>query len=135
MKNAPITVVIGSNNYTLREDAPEGMRDIPEPDRKALIALLEQLKLQDQLSQQLIDARLAKSASNVASGGIPAGADAHQASPEAQSGERLGAGDIDALMVRLAAEERNSKKAGVKPTTIYKWAAAIVVVILLLSVI
>lgn len=138
MKNSPITVVIGNNNYTLRADAPESMRDIPVSDRKALIAVLEQLKLQHQSSLQRVEARLAGNAMDTATSQagashLPVGPGPASAGRAVPPGERLGAGDIDDLMVRLAKQERHRKKPSMRPATIYKWAAVVVVVIVVLS--
>ncbi len=123
-KPSSITVVIAGSTYALRADDLRGMRDMPAGDRDQLIALLELLKAQREQSQRTAQVALAKSV-----GGGAVGERAAMA-----RGERLGKGDVDAIMARLAAEERQQRKPGLRRATIYKVAAGSFVIILLLSV-
>lgn len=123
MSEPTITIVLQGNTYTLRCDDPEGLREVTEQDRDHLIRLLQALKLQQQQSQQ----RVARALST--------GGAASSTAPVAAPAERMGAGDIDTLMARLAMEEQQQKKSrGIKPSTIYKVAAALIAVIILLSI-
>ena len=124
MKSSPVTVVIAGNTYTLRADDLRGMRDMPATDRNQLIELLELLKAQRDKVQHTAQVALAKSVG----GGVTS------ERPTIQPGERLGKGDVDAIMARLAAEERQQRKPGLQRATIYKVAAGVMAVIVLLSV-
>lgn len=129
MKNPSVTVVLAGNTYTLRSDDPNSLRNIPTSDRDQLIALLEALKEQRGKSDRLVQDALAKrivDRSTIQNGG---GALQNEAPKE-----RLGKGDVDAIMARLIMEEKQQRKPGMKPATIYKIAAAIVVVIFLMSI-
>lgn len=129
MQNSSITVVIAGNTYILRIDDPKSLRDIPANDSDQLITVLEALKSQREKTERLAQEVLAKNTGNhvTVRGAI-------NKNQSAQPAERLGKGDIDAVMARLIAEEKQQRKPGLKTATIYKFAAAIVVVIILLSV-
>ena len=47
--------------------------------------------------------------------------------------ERLGAGDVDALMAKLIAEEKQNKRPGITKSDIYKWFAVTFVGIIVLA--
>ncbi len=128
-KNSSITVVIASNTYTLRIDDPKSLRDIPADDRDQLITVLDALKAQRDKSLRVAQAAVARSS------GMGAVTQSSVAEAQGtQSAERLGKGDVDAIMTRLIMEERQKQKPGLKRSTIYKVTAAIIVVIVLLSV-
>lgn len=129
LKSAAITVVVAGNTYSLRADDPRSMRDIPANDRDQLMGVLEALKAEYDKSQRVAQAALARS-----SGAGAAAPRAVGGALNTQSGERLGKGDVDAIMARLIMEERQQQKPGLQRSTIYKFAAAIVVLIILLSV-
>lgn len=129
MNRPNVTVVIAGNTYTLRADDPQGLRNMPADDRDQLIRLLEALKAQRDNSQRLAQAALARSVDNTVADQPAANTDLGT-----RPGERLGEGDIDTIMARLIMEERQQRKPGLTPATIYKFAAAIIVVIALLSV-
>lgn len=128
MKIPSVTVVIAGNTYTLRSDDPKSLRDIPANDRDQLIAVLDALKAQREKSARLTQDTLARSTGN------------HMAARSAISknqntpAERLGKDDVDTIMAQLIAEEKQQRRSGLRPATIYKFAAAIIVVIVLLSV-
>jgi hypothetical protein len=128
-KNSSITVVIAGNTYSLRVDDPKSLRDMPADDRDQLIAVLDALKVQRDKSLRVAQAAVARS-SGIGTVAQSAVAEAQGAQP----GERLGKGDVDAIMARLIMEERQKQKPGLQRSTIYKIAAAIVVLIILLSV-
>lgn len=129
VNNSSIAVVIAGNTYVLRPDDPQGLRDMPANDRDQLIGLLEALKAQRNNSQRAAQAALAGSADNT-----KAAQSAADATQGIQPGERLGEGDIDTIMARLIMEERQQRKQALTPATIYKFAAAIIVAIVLVGV-
>lgn len=122
MQSTSITVVIASNTYVLRSSDPRSMRDIPREHREQLISCLEQLKQQHDRSLQAVDGALATGPAN-----------AGPRSADSRPQDRLGTGDIDDLMARLALEEKQTRKATLTPATIYKITAVLVLVILALS--
>ena len=125
-----ITVVIGGNTYNLKANDPQSVSTMPAEDRSQLLAILELVKSQQERSSQLAQQALAKRA--VAAGGAPPrGA---TTASRAATTERMGEGDVDALMARLVMEERQQKKSGIKPATIYKIAGVIMAIIVALSV-
>lgn len=121
MKQPSITVVIQASTYTLRSDDPAGMRDMPSEHREHLIRLLDVLRVQHEASRRRVQAAMTGAVSPAARS--DSGADR----------EPLGKGDVDELMARLVLEERSRKKPGIKPATIYKFAAVIIAIIVLLS--
>lgn len=129
MKTSSITVVIAGNTYTLRVDDPKSLRDIPANDRDQLILVLEALKAQREKSERLAQDALTRNIGKRTA--VSTAIDANQST---QPTGRLGKGDVDAIITRLIAEEKQQRKPGLKPATIYKLAAAIIVVIVLLSI-
>lgn len=129
MQNSSVTVVIANKTYILRTDDPKSLRDIPANDRDQLIAVLEALKAQREKSERLAQEALARSSGShmVARGAI------HK-NQNTQPVDRIGKGDVDAIMTRLIAEEKQQRKPGLKPTTIYKCAAVVIVIIVLASI-
>lgn len=125
MSKSSITVVIAEKTYVLQPSAPQAMREIPKQHREQLIGLLEVLKSQHEASQRAVDSALAAA---TLPGQVPGQAPAGD-SPQR---DKMGEGDIDDLMARLILEEKRSRKAGLKPATIYKFTAVIVLVILVL---
>jgi hypothetical protein len=119
MKQPKITFTINGAVYSLSASDTDAIRKIPPGDRQHLIALLEQVKYQESLSlaavQQAVDkARL----HSRAAAGIPAaGVQPGQVKGHA---ERLGSGDIDALMARLVLEEKRSRKPAPTKRGVYK---------------
>ena len=128
MNQPNITVVIEGRTYTLRADDAAGMGDIPGEDRDRLINLLEMLKARREQSRRQVQAALARSSGSADVAPRPATV-ASAAPPK----ERVGKGDVDAIMARLIIEERQNKKPGIRPSTIYKTAALIVIIIAALS--
>jgi hypothetical protein len=95
------------------------------------VTLLEQVKYQESLSvaavQKLVDKATlhSRSATNIPATGIQPG---HKDTKP----ERLGSGDIDALMARLVLEEKRSRKPAVTKRGIYKAIGVFVVLVVLL---
>ncbi len=128
MNDFSVTVVIAGNTYTLRSGDLKSLREMPAKDRDQLIDLLEALKAQREKSERLVQNTLAKNTVNRAA--VRSAINANQSAPV----ERLGKGDVDAIMSRLIMEEQQRQKPGLKRATIYKFAAAIIVIIVLLSI-
>ena len=104
----------------------EAMRAMPAEDRGQLIRLLEALREQEHLSRAAVDAAAAKLRATAAGGGAPG---AVRPSPKP---ERLGSGDVDALMARLVMEERLSRKPPISRGSLYKWSGVCLGIVLLL---
>lgn len=130
MNQPSITVVIDGNTYTLQVSDLQGIRDMPADDRSQLIRLLEVVKAQHEKSQRLVQEALLKTASAATAGDTAVAAE--QAAP---AKERMGKGDIDQLMARLIAEERQQQKPAIQKSTIYKIVAVLVGIIVVLSMI
>ena len=128
MNDFSVTVVIAGNTYMLRSGDLKSLCDIPAKDRDQLIDLLEALRTQREKSERWVQNTLAKNTVNHAA--ARNAVNANQSAPT----ERLGKGDVDAIMSRLIMEERQQRKPGLQRATIYKIAAAIIVIIVLLSV-
>jgi hypothetical protein len=121
-QQTPITVIVNGRTYTLSPGMSEAMRSMLPGDRGQLIELLEALREQERLSRAAVDAA---AASAMAAGGV-AGA---MASPKP---ERLGSGDVDALMARLVMEEQRNRKPPISRGSLYKWSGIGVGIMLLL---
>jgi len=134
MEQAKITFIIGSRTYSLRASDGEAVRKIPSADRQQLIALLEAVKLQETLSRKAVQEAVdvAKTVSNAPPNypGNEAAVDHKIAKPE-----RLGSGDIDALMSRLIMEEKRDKKPGLTTQGLVKWVAGLTAIVVLLVLI
>jgi len=104
---------------------------MPSVDRQHLVTLLEQVKNQERLSvavvQQEIDRAkfYPREAKNVAEAGT-------QPDRKTIKPERLGSGDIDALMARLVLEEKRSRKPALTKRGMYKGISLFAVFIVLL---
>jgi hypothetical protein len=132
MKQPKITFTINGAVYSLSAGDTDAIRKIPPDDRQHLIALLEQVKYQESLSaaavQHAVDrARLHSRASTGApTAGIPLGQQTGKA-------ERLGSGDIDALMARLVLEEKRTRKPAPTKSGVYKVIGVCAVLAVLLA--
>lgn len=127
MNQSTITIVLRGNTYTLRADQPQSMRDMPGEDRESLIHMLDTLKRVHENSERRVEDALVRSTAKVSSG------DNQGAAVTQQSKERMGKGDIDQLMARLALEEQNRTGSQIKPATVYKVAGGILALIVLLT--
>lgn len=127
MNQSNITIVLRGNTYSLRSDQPQSMRDMPREDRESLIHLLDALKRIHENSERRVEDALARS---TAKAPPEIRRDAAVKQPPM---ERMGEGDIDQLMARLALEEQNRAGSRIKPATIYKVAGVILVLIILLT--
>ncbi len=145
-----ITFIINGTTYSLCASEPEAMRNIPDADRGQLITLLEALKIQDVSSNEAVDravtyatrsvpsvaatAAAATAAAATAAAATAASADKRPTMPQPKP-ERLGTGDVDALMARLVMEENQSKKQGPTKQSIYVGLAGFLVLVVLLVII
>ena len=140
-----ITFIINGTTYSLCASEPEAMRNIPDADRGQLITLLEALKIQDVSSNEAVDRAVtyatrsvpsvaATAAAATAAAATAASADKRPTMPQPKP-ERLGTGDVDALMARLVMEENQSKKQGPTKQSIYVGLAGFLVLVVLLVII
>ena len=126
MARSGITVVIDGNTYTLQSSDLQSIRDMPADERSRLIQLLEVVKAQHEKSQRTVQEALLKNSGNAVQ-------DATRGVQLARSKERLGKGDIDEIMARLIMEEKQQQKPGLQASTIYKFVAVILAIIVVLS--
>ena len=134
MNQQKITFIVNGNTYSLAASDPASIRAMAQADRQQLILLLESVKRQDALARTTVD-NLAAGA-NAPPPPVHKPADTHQHLPGGVAPpERLGAGDIDALMARLAFEEKASRKPAVSRQRIYTIAAGCTAAIIALVVI
>ena len=133
MDQPAITFILNEKTYSLRATDSHAIRQIPSGDRQQLISLLEAVKQQDALAHQAVDQAVTRATSGYqASNGSMAAAD--PSAPPPANPERLGSGDVDALMARLVMEEKLSQKPGLTRQGIYKflaWSAAVIVLLVI----
>lgn len=127
MEQPRITFVINGKTFSLCASDSEGIAAMPAAERQQLLDLLEAVKQQESRAREV--ARRAVDKAALAAGGT-VNATALDYRPAA--GERLGSGDVDALMARLIAEENRSRKPGPSRQDLYKWLLGIAVVVILL---
>jgi len=134
MDEPRITFIIDGNTYSLRSSDTGAIREIPSADRKQLIALLESVKQQDILAQTAVEQAVTRATHPSHS---PPNEQVQSRPPgdPAIKPERLGSGDVDAIMARLIMEEENSRKPGLTKQGIYKLLAGFAVVVFLLILI
>jgi len=107
---------------------------MPSVDRQHLVTLLEQVKSQEMLSVAVVQQEIDKAkfysrdAKSVPGAGI-------QPDHKTIKPERLGSGDIDALMARLVLEETRSRKPALTKRGMYKVISLFAVFIVLLILI
>lgn len=139
----PVTVVINGKTYVLRANDVQGMRDMPANDRAQLIALLATLKDQHDRSTQVVQDKLAKHAAASLQAGhvankIPSKHPTRDPMGLARSAtdlkhDSMGKGDVDQVFAQLVREEKNNQKSELRPATIYKAVAIIMVIIVVIS--
>lgn len=131
MNKNRITFVINNNSYSLDATDASAIRKIPEQDRRELISLLEAVKLEDANAlarTQQADARAKALLDGTGKNSAPT----NNSTQQSPSPERLGRGDADALMARLAMEEKINRKPGLTKQGLYKFVIALFVAIILL---
>ena len=122
MQQPAITIIINENSYTLSTTDAEAIKGIPASDRQTLIALLESVKQQDALIQTTNQRPTSSPQTDIQD-------------DQLNGTERMGEGDIDALMARLIMEEKSRQKPGLTKQSMYKWVAGFSVTIILLILI
>jgi hypothetical protein len=134
MEQPRITFIVNNNTYSLRATDSNAIRDIPSADRAPLIELLDAVRQQETLSQSVVQNAVDRSRnlSQVNAGRSGPGAVAGRQDPKP---ERLGSGDVDALMARLALEEKHKQKPGLTKRGVYKLVAGFAIGVLLLVLI
>jgi hypothetical protein len=134
MKQPTITFIINGTTYSLCASDTEAIRKIATVDRQHLVTLLEQVRNQERLSAAMVQQEMDKAkfysrdATSIPEAGI-------QPDHKAIKSERLGSGDIDALMARLVLEEKRSRKPALTKRGIYKVISVVAVLIVLLVLI
>lgn len=123
MNQRAITFIINGTTYRLSAGDSSAIRSMLESDRAELVALLEAVRVQDAVSKNAIDAATARMAAPM---------DRAQHIPKA---ERLGNGDVDALMARLVLEEKGSQKPGLTKRGVYKGVAIFAAIVFIVIVI
>ena len=134
MEQPTITFILNGNAYSLCSGDTETIRKMPSAVRQQLITLLEAVKREDQLAKAAVQQAVnkAKLSSPATTKSLSAGDPPGFA---AVKPERLGAGDVDALMARLIMEEKQNQKPSLTKKTLYKWLAGFFVVVILLILI
>jgi hypothetical protein len=112
MNQPKITFIINKIPYSLTASDVEAIKKMPSADRQQLMALLEAIKGEENSTQPAA---------------IPAAASAQ--SPASQQM------DPDALMARLAIEDRVNQEPELTKQTVYKWVAGITATIFVLILI
>ena len=128
-----MTLVVNGNAYKLSATNTASLTAVSPGDRQALLAVLEALKRCDQAAEQTVEQAVA-----IARRAQPESTPGHadQAEPiDALKVERMGSGDVDALMARLIAEDQQSRKSQTKSRSLIKAVAALLAVIVLLVMI
>ena len=134
MEQPKITFVINGKTYSLRASDTQAIRDVPAADRRQLIVLLEAIKQQDVLAQAAVQSavdRVQISTAIPLSGSENGGSLDHKVPKP----ERLGSGDVDALMSRLIMEEKRDKKPALTSRGLVKWVVGLTGAIILLVLI
>jgi hypothetical protein len=134
MQQPTITFILNDKTYRLCATDSHAMRELPVAERQQLITLLEALKQQDTLARQAVEQAVAraKTGQTTAAGESNSGTQPQQKTVKP---ERLGSGDVDALMARLVMEEKSSQKPGLTQRGIYKiiaWVAAVIIALIVI---
>ena len=129
-----ITFIVNDKTYRLCATDSHAMRELPVADRQQLITLLEALKQQDILARQAVEQAVARAKTGLttAAGESKTGTQPQQPTVKP---ERLGSGDVDALMARLVMEDKLSQKPGLTQQGMYKviaWAVAVIIALIVL---
>ena len=128
MEHPLITFIVNGKTFSLRAGDAAALGAIPHAERQQLIALLEALKQQDDRAAALAQVAVERARTTSRAPQAPAAASTPRP-------ERLGSGDVDALMARLVLEENRNRKPGPTRQDLYKWglgfAAAVIVLVLI----
>ena len=110
MEQAKITFVINNNTYSLSSTDQQAIRDIEDKDRQDLLDLLGAIKAEEARARQA-EARVQAALAGSQPGAVTDG----------PAPERLGRGDVDALMARLAMEDNQNRKPGPTREGLFKF--------------
>ena len=128
MEHPLITFIVNGKTFSLRAGDSAALGAIPDAERRQLLALLDALKQQDERAEALVQGAVARARATPRS---------PQAAASTARPERLGSGDVDALMARLVLEENRNRKPGPTRHDLYKWllgfAAVVVLLVLILQ--
>ena len=130
MEQPKVTFVINGQTFSLRASDSSSIDAIPAPERQQLVELLEAVKQRENRAATMARQALEKAAVATTDSAGSARPDYQSAKPE-----RMGSGDVDALMARLVMEENRNRKPGMTRQDLYKWVlggAAIVILLVLL---
>lgn len=133
MTASTMTLVVNGNAYKLSATNTASLTAVSPSDRQALLALLEALKRCDQAAGKTVEQAVA-----VAHRAQPVSTASHIHQAESVDSlkvERMGSGDVDALMARLIAEDQQNRKSQTKPRSLIKAAAVLLAVVVLLVMI
>ena len=130
MEQPRITFVINGQTFSLRASDSSSIDAVPAAERQQLVELLEAVKQRQKRAATTARQALEKAAVATTDRAGSARPDYQPAKPE-----RMGSGDVDALMARLVMEENRNRKPGMTRQDLYKWllgGAAIVILLVLL---
>jgi hypothetical protein len=122
MEQAAIIFIVNGKTFSLRPGDSAALGAIPPAERQQLLALLEALKAQEDRARALVQGAVDRARAT--------SRPAHAAGTPPP--ERLGSGDVDALMARLVMEENRNRKPGPTRQDLYKWVLGLAVAVVLL---
>jgi len=131
MPQPRITVIINGTTYSLCADNVEAIGNMPGEDRRHLLTLLEAVR-GDGDPPLAAKPFTREAPANQPSTPPDARAAVNQIAKSPAAPTRMGSGDIDALMTRLAAEEQRSRKPALTRAGIYKLTGGFLLLIFLL---
>lgn len=140
MAQPRITVIINGTTYSLCADNPQAIGNMPTEDRLHLLALLEVVRRpgDPQPTPAPVARAIPLNLTSTPQNPAPTPQDARVGVTQSTIGPaaptRMGSGDIDALMVRLAAEEQRGRKPGLTRAGIYKLTGGLLLLVFLLVV-
>lgn len=129
-----ITVVVNGNAYKLSASDIASLTAVKPGDRQALLVLLEALKHCDKAAGQAVEQAVAVARRAQPLVGAPPSISISTETAEPLKAGRMGSGDVDALMARLIAEDRQSRQSQSKPFSLIKAIAVMTTIIALLVI-
>ncbi|WP_019529692.1 hypothetical protein [Dasania marina] len=126
MSVSPITCIINGNVYKLTAHDSLPVQQMPAADRQQLLSVLALVQRCEQQSKVAV-----QQAVQVASGQ----GSASTTSTASAKPERLGSGDVDALMARLIQEEQQNKKPALSKQRLLRNVLLTIAVIIVLTLI
>jgi len=136
MEQPAITFIINGKTYNLRATDAAAIAAIHPAERQQLITLLEAVRQQEERARAVVQGSVDQA--RMASSGATGIGDTTRAAGSgdyAIVSDRLGSGDVDALMARLAMEESRGRKPGPTRQGLYRWVLGVAVAIILLVII